>query len=41
MKLSEMYRGVIPFIVCQVIVLALVISYPPLTTWLPKVMYGN
>jgi tripartite ATP-independent transporter DctM subunit len=40
-KLKEMYWGVIPFIICQVITLAAIISFPGLATWMPKVMYGN
>lgn len=41
MKLKEMYWGVIPFICCQLLVLALLIVFPGLATWMPKVMYGN
>ena len=35
-----MYWGVIPFIICQLIVLALVITFPELATWMPKLIYG-
>jgi len=38
-RLVDMYWGVIPFIVCQVITLALVMSIPEIATWLPKQMY--
>lgn len=41
MKLKEMYWGVIPFIGCQLLVLALILAFPSLATWMPKVMYGN
>jgi tripartite ATP-independent transporter DctM subunit len=41
MKLKDMYWGVIPFICCQLLVLALLIAFPGLATWMPKVMYGN
>lgn len=41
MKLKHMYWGVIPFICCQLVVLALLIAFPGLATWMPKVMYGN
>jgi tripartite ATP-independent transporter DctM subunit len=41
MKLKEMYWGVIPFICCQVVVLLTLLTFPPLATWMPKVMYGN
>lgn len=40
-KLKHMYWGVIPFIGCQVLVLALLLIFPELATWMPKVMYGN
>lgn len=40
-KLKEMYWGVIPFIVCQLITLTALILFPELATWLPKAMYGN
>lgn len=39
-RLGQMYWGVIPFIVCQVITLALVMSFPQIATWLPKQMYN-
>ena len=40
MTLKQMYWGVIPFICCQLIVLALVILFPALATWMPKLIYG-
>ena len=40
-KLTEIYRGVIPFIILQLIGLALVFLFPALVTWLPAVAYGN
>jgi tripartite ATP-independent transporter DctM subunit len=40
-RLKHMYWGVIPFIVCQLLTLIAVISFPALATWLPKAMYGN
>jgi TRAP-type mannitol/chloroaromatic compound transport system permease large subunit len=30
------YRGVLPFIVVQVMAIALMFAWPPLATWLPK-----
>ncbi len=39
-RLQDMYWGVIPFIVCQLAVLALLLFFPALATWMPKVMYG-
>jgi len=39
-KLTEIYRGVIPFIVLQLIGLSLVFFFPQIVTWLPSVAYG-
>lgn len=41
MKLKDMYWGVIPFIVCQIAVLLILLVFPQIATWLPKVMYGS
>ena len=38
--LGDMYRGVIPFIVIELIVLALVYYFPALALWLPEVVFG-
>ena len=40
-KLVEIYRGVVPFIVLQLIGLGLVFAFPQLVTWLPAVAYAN
>ena len=40
MRLQDMYWGVIPFIICQLIVLALLLFFSAMATWMPKVMYG-
>jgi tripartite ATP-independent transporter DctM subunit len=39
-RLQDMYWGVIPFILCQLVVLGTLLFFPALATWLPKVMYG-
>ena len=36
---AAIYRGVIPFIAIQILVLALLAFWPQLVTWLPKVVY--
>ena len=36
----EIYRGVAPFVIIQLIALAILASYPPLATWLPGVVFG-
>lgn len=38
-KLKHLYRGVVPFIVIQLIALGLVVAFPKLVTWLPGVSY--
>ena len=35
MSLADIYRGVVPYVVIQVIVIAAVIAFPPIATWLP------
>ncbi len=40
-RLGEIYRGVLPFIVLQLIGLLLVVLFPQLVTWLPSVAYGQ
>ena len=37
---SQIYKGVIPFIIIQLILLALMAAYPNLVTWLPAKLYG-
>ena len=36
---TQMYRGVIPFIALQLLLLAALLIWPELTTWLPGVVY--
>ena len=37
-RMQEIYRGIIPFVVIQVITLAILIIFPQLTLWLPDLM---
>ena len=37
---SQIYKGVVPFIIIQLILLALMAAYPNLVTWLPSTLYG-
>lgn len=39
-KLPEIYRGILPFIVIEAIVLALLIGFPELSLWLPRQMFN-
>ncbi len=36
---GHIYRGIVPFVVLQLIGLLICIFYPPLTTWLPRVIF--
>ena len=40
-KLIDIYKGVIPFVVVQLIGLLIVIIWPQLVTWLPAVAYAT
>jgi TRAP-type mannitol/chloroaromatic compound transport system permease large subunit len=37
---GEIYRGVVPFVVIQIIALAIVAGWQDLATWLPGLVYG-
>ncbi len=37
---ADMYRGVVPFIVLQIVLLAMLVIWPGLATWLPETLYG-
>jgi len=37
---QHMFRGVIPFIICELLVLAVVAIFPEAATWLPKLIFG-
>jgi len=38
---GHIYRGIIPFVIVQIIGLAIVVLFPQLATWLPKVVFGQ
>lgn len=40
-SLLDIYKGVIPFILLQLLALTLMILYPQLVNWLPAVVYGK
>jgi tripartite ATP-independent transporter DctM subunit len=40
-KTGEIYRGVIPFVAVQLLMLLLLTTLPSLATWLPKTVYGS
>jgi TRAP-type mannitol/chloroaromatic compound transport system permease large subunit len=35
----DIYRGVIPFVIIQLIGLAIIGAFPELATWLPSVLF--
>lgn len=37
-NMGQIYRGVIPFVVIQIVALVLILAFPGLTTWLPQLM---
>ena len=37
---TDIYRGVIPFISVQILLMLLLVAFPQLATWLPKFIYG-
>jgi TRAP-type mannitol/chloroaromatic compound transport system permease large subunit len=39
-KTADIYRGVIPFIIMQLILLGALAYWPSLVTWLPNLIYG-
>jgi TRAP-type mannitol/chloroaromatic compound transport system permease large subunit len=38
---GSMFIGVTPFVICQLIVLAIVAYYPPTALYLPKLLFGD
>ena len=40
-KMQEIYRGIIPFVMLQLIGLAIVLQFPGLALWLPNQVFGN
>ncbi|OUR85594.1 C4-dicarboxylate ABC transporter [Cycloclasticus sp. 44_32_T64] len=40
-KTSQIYKGVMPFILIQLCLLGMLAMWPKLATWLPTVIYGN
>jgi C4-dicarboxylate transporter, DctM subunit len=39
-KITSIYRGIIPFLVAPVILIVLLFLFPGLALWLPKALYG-
>lgn len=39
-KISHIYRGVVPFVILQLLALAIIFVFPQMVTWLPVTVYG-
>jgi len=37
--MGEVYRSIVPYLIVDVLVMALMIIFPPMVTWLPSLMY--
>jgi TRAP-type mannitol/chloroaromatic compound transport system permease large subunit len=37
---GQIYRGVVPFVLLQIVVIGLLIAFPGLVTWLPDLLYN-
>ena len=41
LKTSEVFRGILPFVVIELFILVLLIAFPDVSTWLPTTMTGR
>lgn len=39
-KTTDIYRGVAPFVIMQLVMLGILAAFPAMATWLPKLLYG-
>jgi len=39
-KITSIYRGIIPFLIAPLILIVLMFLFPGLALWLPKALYG-
>jgi TRAP-type C4-dicarboxylate transport system permease large subunit len=39
-KITSIYRGIIPFLVAPLILIVVMYFFPELALWLPKALYG-
>ena len=39
-SITNIYKGIIPFVILQLIAVAIVFNFPEIVTWLPKAAYG-
>lgn len=41
LKTSQIYRGVIPFVIIQILMLFVLVMYPEISTWLPDKLFNK
>lgn len=41
LKTTEIYRGVVPFVIIQILMLLVLVAYPEISTWLPDVLFNK
>ena len=39
-RITSIYRGIIPFLVAPLVLIVLLFVFPELALWLPKILYG-
>ena len=39
-RTADIYRGVMPFVLIQLVALGVLAAFPSLTTWLPDLVFG-
>jgi len=39
MDLLDMYKGIVPFVIIELIMIALVFFFPKIALWLPGIMF--
>lgn len=39
--INDLYKAAIPFIILQLIALALMVAFPQIVLWLPNAIYGS
>jgi TRAP-type mannitol/chloroaromatic compound transport system permease large subunit len=39
--MGDIYKGILPFVVLQIVGLGLMIAFPGIITWLPSLFFGN
>ena len=40
-SLSDVFKGITPFVIAMIVLIVLVIAFPALATWLPSQMIGR